>query len=162
MWQLMRRVIVAVLATLVVVSVADAKGEAVTASAPGGVDNIAVLLVEQGVKLYEAHHLDAARASLDLAIQVNPLLSVAYLNAATVASAMGDKKEALLYLERFLDREPGHPDGERLLASLKAGYYSGPLVVGGGGFSEFGLAALIGSLFPFAMVIYSSRGLSRR
>ncbi len=120
---------------------------------------MALMLVGQGISLYNEKNMDAALKSFELAAQIDPSLSVAYFNAGIVASEMGQKKEALSYLEEFLARTPGHREGEQVLSELKAGHYAGILDAEKGGFAEFGMAALIGSLFPLAMAAYmASRG----
>ncbi len=128
-------------------------GPMMTAAKEGG-EPMAVMLVDQGISLYNENDMGAALKSFEMAVEIDPSLSVAYFNAGIVASEMGQKKEALSYIEQFLTRMPGHREGEQILSELKASYYAGILDAEKGGFAEFGMAALIGSLFPLAMAAY--------
>jgi tetratricopeptide (TPR) repeat protein len=111
----------------------------------GGSDPIAVLLVEQGEKLLNENQREGALASFELAIEVDPALSKAYLQASAVASQLGDNAKATSYLEALRRRNPQDPQIQRLLANLKTGKgRHDPTGFASSGFMEFGLAALLG------------------
>lgn len=109
----------------------------------------ALLLVEQGEQLMKGGgQMEGALASFDLAIEVDPEFSKAYLHASAVASQLGDNKKAIAYLEALRRQKPMDMETGRLLASLKAleSRNTSPTFPSSG-FIEFGAAALLGGLF---------------
>ncbi len=121
----------------------------------GTKDPIALMLMDQGARLYEGNNLEGAQLSFAMAAQVDPTLQDAYFNAAVTAADLGKTQQALVSLETLLSRYPKHPQGRRLYATLKG---VGPAGVSqvtlGGGFYEFGLLALMGSLFLYTVAAY--------
>jgi tetratricopeptide (TPR) repeat protein len=114
------------------------------ASASGS-DPIALLLVEQGEKLLNENQREGALASFELAMEVDPALSNAYLQASAVASQLGDSAKAAAYLEALRRRKPNDLQVQRTLADLKtAKGRPDPAGFASSGFIEFGLAALLG------------------
>ena len=143
-----------VVIVVVILSAAQAHGiGSMMAPVKGGADPTAALLVEQGIKQFEEKNWEAAHTSFKFAAEIDPGFSIAYFNAGVVASEMGRMKEALSAFEAFASRNPGHPEGQRLLSDLKQAYSSGYQAVGGG-FAEFGAASLLGLIFIFAVAAY--------
>ena len=145
---------VLVVVVAVILSAAQAYGiGSMIAPVKGGADPTAALLVEQGIKQFEEKNWGAAHTSFKFAAEIDPGFSVAYFNAGVVASEMGRIKEALSAFEAFVARNPGHPEGQRLLSDLKEASSGGYTAVGGG-FAEFGAASLLGLIFIFAVAAY--------
>jgi len=124
-----------------------------TAGGEGDVDPTAVLLIKQGLDLRQAGHAEGALASFDLAAQVDPASAAAHLNAARVTLEMGDPQAAAHHLQNLLLRYPEHVEGVALWSRLNAPA-SPPTAVGGDGFFEFGLLALVGALFATGIAAY--------
>jgi tetratricopeptide (TPR) repeat protein len=115
-------------------------------------DPTAMLLLEQGEQLVTENQMEGALASFDLAIQVDPGLSKAYLQASAVASQLGKNEKAISYLEELGRREPNNMQAKSLLADLAAKTDQGNLFgFASSGFFEFGIAALLGLAFLFVV-----------
>jgi len=116
-------------------------------------DPTAMLLIEQGLNLYQAGQADGALASFELAAQVDPTSVAARLNAARVTLKMGSPEGATRHLQALLSRYPGHAEGMALWSRLHA-TPSVAATAEGGGFFEFGLMALVGALFTMGIAAY--------
>lgn len=118
-----------------------------------GADPTAILLVEQGIKQSNAGQWEEAGVSFKLASQIDPNLSSATFNAGVAALALGRKQEALNDVEKFLSRQPGNREGQRLLSDIRESI-DNDYPAAGRGFAEFGLASLLGFIFVLAMAAY--------
>jgi tetratricopeptide (TPR) repeat protein len=122
---------------------------------PSGVGGnpAAVLLINQGIGLFAKGQLDQALSSFDMAIQMDKTLSDAYFNAGIVALELGMREKGFSYLETFASQRP--EEGRAFLsgrnnATVAIGADSAP----SSGFWEFGLPAMLGSVFIFAAGAY--------
>ncbi len=118
-----------------------------------GADPTAILLVEQGIKQSNEGQWEEADVSFKLASQIDPNLSSATFNAGVAALALGRKQEALNDVEKFLSRQPGNREGQRLLSDIRESI-GNDYPAAGRGFAEFGLASLLGFIFVLAMAAY--------
>ncbi len=118
-----------------------------------GVDSIAVLLIEQGITFYETKQWPAALNSFKLAAEIDPESPSAFLNAALVASEMGQTMEARMILEELVRHDPGHAEALKRLSFLK-NITGHPGMGRGGGFVEFGFASLLGFIFVLGIAAY--------
>jgi len=112
--------------------------------------------MQQGADLHRAGEMGGALASFNLAAEVDPMLAEAPLSAAQVAFSMGDDAAAARYAEDALARQPGDWRATQLQAMIneRSAVPSSVDGTGGNGFAEFGLAALVGSLFIFAVSMH--------
>ncbi len=125
--------------------------------ADGVVDPTTELLMQQGIDLRRAGDMTGALASFEMATEIDPMSAEASLSAAQVALGMGDDAAAAQHVESALARQAGYAGALQLQAILRersATVGQEAVGTGGSGFAEFGLAALIGSLFIFAMSMY--------
>ena len=122
----------------------------------GAWDPTADLLMQQGADLHRAGEMAGALASFNLAAEVDPMLAEAPLSAAQVAFSMGDDAAAARYAEDALARQPGDWRATQLQAMIRERSAAPTSTdgTGGSGFAEFGLAALVGSLFIFAVSMH--------
>ena len=123
----------------------------------GAGDTTAVLLMQQGTDLHRAGEMAGALASFNLAAEVDPMLAEAPLAAAQIALAMGDHAAAARHADAAMARQPGDWRAIRVQEVIRERSAAAiPSVdwTGGNGFTEFGLAALAGSLFIFAVSMY--------
>jgi len=125
-------------------------------TADGAWDPTADLLMRQGADLYQSGEMAGALASFNLAAEVDPVLAEAPLSAAQVALLMGDDTAAARYAEVALARQPGDWRAIQMQAIVRerSAVPSSADGTGGNGFAEFGLAALVGSLFIFAVSMH--------
>ncbi len=141
-------------------------GSAPLLSPEAGADPTAVLLVEQGIKLYEMEDWQNARSSFEMAAGLDPGLAAAFFNAGLAALEAGDPATATSHLTTFLARHPTHSArsiGSALLSDIRnlpdirnrAGDIApGSVERGWGGFAEFGLFGLLGGLFTLIFAAY--------
>ncbi len=139
--------------------VPTAFGSAPLLSPDTGANPTAVLLVEQGMKLYEVAKWQDALFSFEMAIGLDPGLSAPLYNAGLTAMKMGNWPLATSYLEKFLARHPAHSAGMAWLSDIQSQSSRGDAASEGvepgwGGFAEFGLFGLLGALFIFVLAAY--------
>jgi len=123
----------------------------------GAWDPTADLLMRQGADLHRSGEMAGALASFNLAAEVDPMLAEAPLSAAQVALLMGDDTAAARYAEVALARQPGDWRANQLQTMIRERSAAEPPSAegtGGSGFAEFGLAAVVGSLFIFAVSMH--------
>jgi len=121
---------------------------------PAGVsgDPAAVLLIDQGIRLFAESQKEQALSSFDMAIQMDPTLSEAYFNAGIVALELGMREKGFSYLTEFENQRP--EEGKAFLSGIRNAVTDSGATDAGSGFWEFGLAAVLGSVFIFTAGAY--------
>lgn len=116
-------------------------------------DPSAILLIDQGIRLFTDHNPDAALSSFDMAIQMDPTISEAHFNAGMVALELGMREKGFAYLETYAKQRPD--SGGAFLSDMKSAIATADgLGMPKTGFWEFGFVAVIGSVFVFMMAAY--------
>lgn len=114
----------------------------------------AVLLIDQGIRLFVEGQLETALSSFDMAIQMDTTIPEAYFNAGIAALELGMREKGLSYLKTFAIQRP--QEGGAFLSGISSNATAakGTGSTGRSGFWEFGFAAIIGSIFVVAAGAY--------